>query len=286
MKKEQRCLGMKVLTKGKSLLYYIKIISIFVVAGSPSIGVIAFGAAQAPTITLFPTTVVENIKETANIATQMEKDLHGTVNDLEQQMVLYQESKCAGAESDEGCGEIEKQMGQKYQEMLTQMENRLPDMERSVRATNESLEKRLRQELGLKTTPRELQKSISGMDKPLYGSGRRPSSGKLSEKFRKYYELVTLGSSKTGEGSLAVVASEIFIDTRGVADLIALTRDEISRAKLMIQLNQSYGALTPKMLQMVAGIKSIIFGEQVDIAGVPGPPSGSEKEAYVSPLEL
>ena len=127
---------------------------------------------------------------------------------------------------------------------------------------------------------------ISGALKPARKPGRRPRTGKLSEKFRRYYELVTLGSGASGVGSLATVASEIFLDTHEVAGLIALTRDEISRAKLMIQLNQSYGALTPEMLQMVSGIKGILFGEQADLPAVPGPPPGSEKEAYLSPLEL
>jgi hypothetical protein len=86
-------------------------------------------------------------------------------------------------------------------------------------------------------------------------------------------------------GSLAAVAAEIYLDTQEVRDLIALTRDEISRAKLMIDLDQAYGIITPEMFEMVAQVKTILFGETVETGAIPGPPPGSTKAEYQSPLE-
>jgi hypothetical protein len=86
-------------------------------------------------------------------------------------------------------------------------------------------------------------------------------------------------------GSLAAVAAEIYLDTQEVQDLIALTRDEISRAKLMIDLDQSYGIITPEMFEMVAQVKTILFGETSEAGAIPGPPPGSTKAEYRSPLE-
>ena len=70
------------------------------------------------------------------------------------------------------------------------------------------------------------------------------------------------------------------------ADLIARTREEISRAALLEQLNQSFGVITPEMQQVVAGVKSILFGDPQAAAPVAGPPPGSTEQAYRSPLAM
>ena len=249
-------------------------------------GEILAAANTSPTIRLFPTTVVENIKHTGEAAKAMEADLQGVIDRLNQQEALYMASKCEGAEAEQGCSEIAGQLSQTYLEMLNLMEARLPGMEDSVRATGASLEKRIRKELGHKTTPRGLQKLLArtpqkSVEAPRY---KRPSR-KLSEKFRQYYNLVAMRPTADSSGSLAAVAAEIYLDTQEVQDLIALTRDEISRAKLMIDLDQAYGLITPEMFEMVAQVKTILFGETDEVGGIPGPPPGSTQAEYQSPLE-
>ena len=88
---------------------------------------------NAPTLKLFPTTVVESIKETGQSAKAMEESLQGVIQDLEKQMTLYNQSKCAGSQGDEGCQAIARQLSQTYLEMLDRMEARFPDLEVSVR---------------------------------------------------------------------------------------------------------------------------------------------------------
>ena len=244
-------------------------------------------AKQTPTIRLFPTTVVENIKQTGQAAKAMEQDLQSVIDRLNEQEELYLASKCEGAGAEQGCSDLADQMGQTYLEMLTLMENRLPGMEDSVRATNSSLEKRIRQELGRKTTPRGLQKVLESTPQKSPESSRYSRrSGRLSEKFRQYYKLVAMAPRMGSGGSLASVAAEIYLDTREVQELIALTRDEISRAKLMIDLDQAYGIITPEMFDMVGRVKSILFGETAEDKGIPGPPPGSTQAEYRSPLEM
>lgn len=250
-------------------------------------GGIAAAATQSPTIRLFPTTVVENIKHTGEAARAMEQDLQGVIESLNQQEALYIASKCEGAGAEQGCREIAGQLGQTYLEMLNLMETRLPGMEDSVRATNVSLQKRIRTELGHKTTPRGLQKLLANRPQKVAESPRyRRRSGRLSEKFRQYYKLVAMAPTSNSGGSLAAVAAEIYLDTQEVQDLIALTRDEISRAKLMIDLDQAYGIITPEMFDMVGRVKTILFGEAAEDEGIPEPPSGSVKAEYRSPLEM
>ena len=257
-------------------------LTVFIIAGEN----ILAAANTSPTIRLFPTTVVENIKHTGEAAKAMEADLQAVIDGLNQQEELYRASKCEGAEAEPGCSEIAGQLSQTYLEMLDLMEARLPGMEDSVRTTGASLEKRIRKELGHKTTPRGLQKLLErtpqkSVEAPRY---KRPSR-RLSEKFRQYYNLVAMRPTADSSGSLAAVAAEIYLDTQEVQDLIALTRDEISRAKLMIDLDQAYGIITPEMFEMVSQVKTILFGETVEAGAIPGPPPGSTKAEYQSPLE-
>ena len=122
--------------------------------------------ANTPTIRLFPTTVVEDLRQTGEVARDMETGLQEIIGRLDQQQQLYQESKCDGAENDSGCQRLARQIGATYLEMLTVMDERLPDMEHTVNNTRISLEKNLRSELGRKMTPWTLQvTSFSGANR-------------------------------------------------------------------------------------------------------------------------
>jgi hypothetical protein len=253
-------------------------------------GIPVAGAAPAPTIKLFPTTVLEEIRQTGNVAREMESGLQDVIARLDRQQALYVESKCEGTVGDEGCATISKQMGATYLEMLNIMEQRLPEMEQAVNNTRTSLQKRLRSELGQKMTPWDMQAMLLGGDGGTDADVSRPtlrgrSGMRLSDRFSQYYRLVAhAGPSRSS--SLAVIASDIYLDMNETSDLIARTRDEISRATLMEQLNQSFGAITPEMQEVVAGVKSILFGETEQPIPVYGPPVTRANERYISPLEL
>ena len=245
--------------------------------------------ATTPTIRLFPTTVVEDLKQTGNVARDMETGLQEIIGRLDQQQELYQESKCDGAEDDSGCQRLARQIGQTYLEMLTVMDERLPDMEHTVNNTRQSLEKGLRNELGRKMTPWTLQETLIGGQSDQSTAKEAPtlrgrSGMRLSERFNQYYQLVATSGAK-GDQSLAVLASDIYLDMEETSLLIQRTRQEIARATLMEQLNQSFGIITPEMIEVVGGVKSILFGDAEGTALVAGPPPGSVEEEYRSPLE-
>ena len=244
---------------------------------------------NSPTIRLFPTTVVEDLRQTSSVAQEMETGLQEVIGRLDQQQQLYLESKCDGAEDDSGCQRLAKQIGATYLDMLGIMEERLPDMEHTVNNTRLSLEKRLRSELGNKMTSWTLQETLLGGNPPKDAAGPSPSlrgrSGmRLSERFRQYYKLVASSSSNTDQ-SLAVLASDIYLDMEETSTLIARTREEIARATLIEQLNQSFGTITPEMMEIVGGVKSILFGDETSNVVIAGPPPGSVEQAYRSPLE-
>ncbi len=248
-----------------------------------------YAFANSPTIKLFPTTVVEDLRQTGNVARDMETGLQEVIGRLDQQQQLYQESKCDGAEGDSGCQRLARQIGATYIEMLTIMAERLPDMEHTVNNTRISLEKGLRSELGKKMTPWTLQETLitKGASTPsetVSPTLRGRSGMRLSERFKQYYQLVATSGSQSDQ-SLAVLASDIYLDMEETSLLIQRTRQEIARATLMEQLNQSFGIITPEMMEVVGGVKSILFGDEETGALVAGPPPGSIEQAYRSPLE-
>jgi len=250
----------------------------------------AYAGSQAPTIKLFPTTVLEEIKHTGNVAAAMETGLQSVIARLDEQQNLYIESKCEGNEGDPGCEQIARQMGKSYLEMLNIMGDKLPEMETAVNSTSSSLEKRIRRELGQKKTSWALQELLVGAqseggtntDKPAL---RGRSGMRLSDRFHQYYKLVARSGGEVNS-SLAVIASDIYLDMQETSSLIARTREEISRATLMEQLNQSFGTITPEMQAVVAGVKSILFGEEQALMPMTAPPASQPEQGYESPLKL
>ena len=250
--------------------------------------VTSLAQSNAPTIRLFPTTGVEDLRQTSSVAREMETGLQEVIGRLDQQQQLYNESKCDGAESDPGCQRLAKQLGATYLDMLGIMEERLPDMEHTVNNTRLSLEKRLRSEIGNKMTSWTLQETLlggnpQGNDQPA-PTMRGRSGMRLSERFRQYYQLVASTGSQNDQ-SLAVLASDIYLDMDETSELIARTREEIARATLIEQLNQSFGTITPEMMEVVGGVKSILFGDEADYVQVAGPPPSYTEPVYRSPLE-
>ena len=68
--------------------------------------------------------------------------------------------------------------------------------------------------------------------------------------------------------------------------LIKLTRDEINRSRLMIELRNGFGTVTPEMSEVVSGVRNVLFGEEDGLAGGEAvPPAGTFPAEYRSPLE-
>lgn len=246
-------------------------------------------AAQAPTIKLFPTTVLEEIRHTGSVAQEMESGLQTVIARLDKQQQLYRASKCEGSTDDPGCEQIARQLGDAYLEMLNIMSERLPEMEAAVIATSKSLRKRLRKELGQRRTAWTVQELLLGGGE-LGATEQQPalrgrSGMRLSRRFNQYYQLVAR-SGGNSNSSLAVIASDIYLDMEETARLIARTREEIARATLMEQLNQSFGTITPEMQEVVSGVKSILFGEQPDELPIAERPPEVADQEYLSPLQL
>jgi len=267
----------------------VAVIALAALLGGGAVAQAATVKPDGPTIRLFPTTVVEDLRQTSTVAREMETGLQEVIGRLDQQQQLYIDSKCEGAESDPGCAVMAKQLGATYLDMLNIMEERLPDMEHTVNNTRLSLEKRLRSELGNKMTPWMLQETLLGGASGDGGGKPAPklrgrSGMRLSERFKQYYELVSTSGTRSDQ-SLAVLAADVYLDMEETSLLIARTREEIARATVMEQVNQSFGFITPDMMQVVGGVKSILFGETGSDIQVAGPPPVMGEPEWQSPLE-
>jgi len=233
-------------------------------------------AKSQPRLNLFPSDVTEHLSNTGAVAGAMENSLKETIQKLENQSSLYNETGCEGS-NDPGCEEIARQMGDHYMEMLTIMKENLPEMKSSISATKKGIEKNLRKELGKKTSPADIQRLLSKQSKPKVFKGRYS----LSSRFAKYHKMISSGSSN----SLATLASEIYLDSKEVLNMIDLMEAEIAQQETLHKLGQMYGTLTPEMINTVDAVKTVIFGEAEVESALPEA-RGGDVGSFHSPLEM
>lgn len=215
---------------------------------------------RQPTLNIFSTQVVENIKETGSAARELENDLQSVIEELEQHKVLYNESQCQGAAGDQGCDQINRQMAETYKVMLDTMAERLPDMERSIVTTRDALQNRIAKELGRNRTGQDLQQLLRNNKESISAPQRtrvRRQGLRLSDRFRQYFILVNQGQTE----SLALLGAEMYLDMEETSELIQIIQQQIHRARLYVDLSKELGTITPEMESTVADVKRIIFGE-------------------------
>lgn len=261
--------------KKKNLFYSVSMIGMFTLFAA----VFAFnqaGAASRPTLNLFPGDVTENLSHTGSVAKKMENNLKGTIQKLDAQRKLYEQTGCDGS-SEPGCDELAKQMGDHYMEILTIMKENLPQMKRSISATHKGIETNLRKEVGKKTSPADIQRLLGKNGKPKVFKGKYS----LSSRFAQYHSMISRGSNNT----LASLAAEIYLDSGEVLNMIGLMEAEIAQQETMIKLGQMYGTLTPQMVDTVDAVKAVIFGEVEDQGSLPMA-DGGDAGGFHSPLEM
>ena len=240
-------------------------------------------AGRGPAVSLFPTSVRENLKFTQEAAQSMETNLQDVVTDLEAQMQSYKASKCEGGDSDPGCRQIRANISVTFKSMLTQLDESLPEIERAVKQTNVGLGARLKNEVGRKMTPRDLQDKLlssSLKSTPDKGTSRRRS--RMSQNFKRYYDLVRTNSSQ----DLSTLAAEIYLDTEDSLRFIELTRAEIDTSLVTIEMDQFYGDITPEMIGALNGVKGLLFGETIEDGVIEDAPLPAAETQFKSPWEL
>lgn len=228
---------------------------------------IAWAQGSQPPISLFPTTVVENLRSTGKAAADIETGLEGIVEQIDQQRKLYEDNDCPANSTDPGCITLRKQISETYLDMLKHLEAGLPEIQRTISVTKNDLEKRISTQLGRAITAENLQNMLlnqttSAEESPIKKL-QRQGSMRLSRRFQQYYQLVRT-SAASSQNSLALMASEIYLDLDEAQNFITLTQQEMQRARILVELDQELGLVSNEMLAVIDGAKAIIFGERVE----------------------
>jgi len=250
------------------------------------------GAAQEPdaqpTLELFPSQAIDSIRETSERARALENDLQSVLAELEQQMSLYRESGCEGAVGDAGCQQINREMAATYGRMLDVMAAELPEMKHNIEVSRRTLEQRLAEQLGFGRTGAQLQELLREARAGARQGRTRPLGGgvRLSDRFRQYYRLVSQGG---GGAPAALVGARIYLDLEETSELIELTEQQMQRGRMLANLSESFGQVTPQMEQTIAEVKTVMFGQTAAGGGgehiAPQRPAPQQREGFCSEFD-
>ncbi len=236
-------------------------------------------ASGAPRINLFPQDVRSLLSETQEASRVMESELSEIVAGYQQQIELYNASKCEGS-ADAGCRQIKGQVADRYKNMLDVMEKHLPVMSRNVEAMTKVMGQTLRSQIGKKMTPFGVQELLNAKERPRVISGRFS----LSQRFARYHKLISANSNQT----VADLAAEIYLDSNEAGKWMEVILADIQRQKMILDDQSFVFALSDEAIETVESVKSLLFGEDVS-SGVPDKgdvrtPSGID--GFVPDLEM
>lgn len=218
---------------------------------------------RPPTINLLPPTVREDIQQTNLAARAIEGKLKTQVARLDTQYRTYQAAQCDPLSNDVGCQQIASAMASTYQDLLDQLDDALPDLKRSLQSMRDDLQLRLRHELGMRRTPRQLQALVAdeannSMSKPGKQQGKTRT---LTDGVRS---LASLLPRFSGASTGTVAASTFYLDSVAAVDAITFIEGQIPYARTQIALNEAWGGLDGAVIESVRGFTHLYYGEAED----------------------
>lgn len=241
-------------------------------------------------VDLFPATVISDLKETELLAKQVETDLEKSIYDLEKQSQMYNQLDCSGqSDDDPGCAAIRQQIAQSYREMVGVLARELPNMKKKIKRAQSSLESRLSTMIGGAMTGQSLQENLvaSTQSQTKVPSAYRGRGGmRLSQRFQQYYNLIS-SSRTTNKNTLTMLAANMYIDMTDSLAFIDMINNQILHDGVILDLDTEVGYVTPEMQEAVAGVKTILFGEDLSVSEPAPDPIAREgaSKGYRSPFE-
>lgn len=211
-------------------------------------------AQNNPTLSLFPSTVKQDLKESVAATKKLEENIQPIIAQMAETEQLFRSANCDGEAGDAGCAQLKKQLQRQYLDMLTEVEAVLPEVEKSIKATHKSLSKSITKTLGKTKTPYQLQKEFLSSATPITNKIR----GKKGGLAKRLQSLLELTSTKSEPGSALVSASSFFLDANESLGIISQTRDAIAQAKTQAALDLELGNLSEEMMLTVGSVKAII----------------------------
>ena len=194
----------------------------------------------------------DRLRESVDLISNVEDTMAPTVTDLEKIYNTYTET-CKGKEKDRGCLEMQKQVVEKYKEVLIAMESKLPEIKASVSATALNLGKSIK----TKTRGKDL--------KELYETVTKKRTlprfkGPLS---KKILELLKAIGRPTTNVSILELSLQTQADLISADDIMEYLEAEINRQIVVIDIMQDFGELSPEMVSVMKGVAEL-FGYDVD----------------------
>lgn len=241
-------------------------------------------SAQQPQIELFPSTVVEDLREASQAAEAFETDMMPTITALQNELAEYDKLNCRGAVADPGCMQAQRLLGNAYSKFLDSLNEHIPDMLNSMENIKETQGSSISRQIGRGLTPRQLEELIStsgagGVEdqaqRLLEGAG---FTGSMSKRFEGYRTLVSSQAVNQQQGG-AVLAMINYLDAHSSATQLKALQGDLLRQQSILNLPGAWGAPpSDQMRATVSSVQAVLFGESTQT--INDPPTGGNEEEF------
>ena len=211
-----------------------------------------FVTATAAQVPINPITmdVKENIKKSVRVVSQIEDSMAPKVSEVAKLKKSYE--PCKGNESDKGCVAIKRDLGHQYAEVLRAVDDVLPNVQKSVNATANSL--------GVSIYDKTKRKDIKQLYDSISQKKNAPKArGPLSKKLNDL--LVSLGGGSNV--SVLELSLRTQSDLVAAAEIVEFLQAKVSQLLLMVELGQELPILSPEMTEIMQGVANL-FGYEMD----------------------
>ena len=241
-------------------------------------------AAEGPAVSLLPSGVRANLNYARERTEEMSKQLGPVITDLQTQFETYQSMSCEGA-GGEGCQQIKMNIARKFTQLVTAVSETLPEVEKVIQNTLDDLGKRLSSEVGRKMTPREVQRRLAKTEEFIADkTNSRATGGRLgvAGHFKRLYQLV---SSNSRNQDPMLLSAGIYQELKEAAQYVRLTRIKVDAHRIITDVEGDFlGGLDSAAVDVVNGVKALLYGEVDDADFIPEEPPTAE-ESFQSPYE-
>lgn len=240
-------------------------------------------SAQQPQIELFPSTVIEDLREAGQAAEAFETDMMPAITALQNEMAEYDKLNCRGAVSDSGCMQAERLLGNAYSKFLDSLNEHIPEMLNSMENIKETQGSSISRQIGRGLTPRQLEELISTSGAGvvddqaeiiLKGAGFK---GRMSQRFEDYRKLVSSQAVNQQQGG-AVLAMINYLDAHSSATQLKALQSDLLRQQTELNLPGAWGAPpSDQIMATVSSVQAVLFGESTQNID---PPTGDSEEEF------
>lgn len=242
---------------------------------------------QGPEISLDATALVDDIRQTRTVATDVESSLSEALQTVEQQTSQLKSAGCEPGNDTPECRSLKDSLRDDYLAVLDNLDNRLPALRTSVQQVVANIEVRMGRQAG--STASEIQEELIGNQDGSPGK-RKPalqgvSGSRLSESLGRLQSMV---STSSGSGaSFRTIQADLYLDMQESLTVIENLSADIQRTRLLAELQLGDIDVGEEEQRIAQEAQNYLFGEpQTQALPAPLLPDIPTKQDERSPLEL